>query len=351
MAAAKTLDIYFIDVDHGNAVLLVTPAGESLMFDTGQAGDKYVDRIMKVIRLAGLKQLDYVVVSHYDWDHYATVPALSEKIPIRNFVDHGQNIREVLPPELLERDNGGGLNDPIFRAYVKAREKGNHIVAKPGDTLPVKGVEVRIATSAGNVLLNPLPGAGRPNPACAKTEVRTDDVTEDGQSVSEIVTYGKFRFADFGDLTWNNSYRLFCPNNPIGTVDAYVITHHGISQDLKAEGVWDWGRSSNPPAEVGGLRPRVAFLTAGEDFVGRVGNWESWERTRKSPGLEDIWQVHYCGQAGPPGNAPDNFIANPTVLHGQGHYIKLSANPDGSFAVTNTRNGFTKQYPVRKEVK
>jgi len=169
------------------------------------------------------------------------------------------------------------------------REKGNHIVAQPGTRIELEpDVDLRIVASAGKVLLEPLPGAGGPNPACAATGMRTDDSSEDAQSVSRVMTYGKFRFADFGDLTWNKSYRLFCPNNLVGQVDAYVITHHGISMDLAAAGMWEWGVSSAPPAEVSGLSPRVALLSAGEDFVGRVSNAEALERVRHSPGLEDI---------------------------------------------------------------
>jgi competence protein ComEC len=348
--AAKPLDIYFIDVDHGNAVLIVTPTGKTLMFDTGQPGEKYVNRILAVMQQAGVKQLDYVVISHYDWDHYGTVPALAAKIPIVNYVDHGANVRESQTPEQRARDSGGAPRDPIFQAYTKAREKGNHIVAKPGDRIPIDGIDLQIVAAGGKLLLGPLPGAGAANPACAMTTPRTDDATEDGQSVARLIVYGNFRFADFGDLTWNKSYRLFCPNNLVGSVDAYVITHHGLSMDVAANGVWEWGYSSAPPAEVVGLHPRVAFLLAGEDFVGRVSTWDAWERVRKSPGLEDIWQVHYVGEAGPENNAPEKFIANMSMVDNKAAYIKLSAEADGSFTVVNSRNGYAKRYPARQAV-
>jgi beta-lactamase superfamily II metal-dependent hydrolase len=349
LSAAGTLDIYFIDVDHGNAVLLVTPGGQSMLFDSGQPGDVYVNRILSAMQTAGLKQLDYVVISHYDWDHYGTVPALAEKIPIRNFVDHGRNIREVQTPEARERDSGGRGIDKLFLAYSDARKKGKHIVAKPGDLIPVGEVELRIVASAGNLLMEPLPGAGSTNPACAQTQAHTDDGTEDGQSVARLVTYGKFRFADFGDLTWNRSMRLFCPRSLVGTVDAYVITHHGISMDPLANGVWEWAYSSAPPAEVFALHPRVAFLLAGEDFVGRVSTAEAWQRVRHSPGLEDIWQVHYVGEGGPENNAPEPFIANLSTRNDRAYFLKLSAAADGSFTVTNSRNSHSKRYPARKE--
>ena len=351
LLAAKTLDIYFIDVDHGNAVLLVSPSGESMMFDTGQPGDKYVNRILAAFEKAGLKKLDYVVVSHYDWDHYGTVPALAGKIPILNYVDHGLSIREVQTEEERARDSGGRPNDKPYMDYCKAREKGKHLAVKPGDRIPISGLDVRVLASGGETLLEPLPGAGGSNPGCAATQARVDVAVEDAWSVCKLVTFGKFKFADFGDLTWNKSCRLFCPRNMVGQVDAYVITHHGISMDPHAAGVYEWGVSSAPPAEVLGLHPRVAFLLAGEDLVGRVSLPEAWQRTRKSPGLEDIWQIHYVAQAGKQNNAPEQFIANPSLVNDQAHYIKLSAEPDGSFTVTNTRNAFTKRYAARTEVK
>jgi beta-lactamase superfamily II metal-dependent hydrolase len=352
LPAAGTLDIYLTDCDHGNALLLVTPNGKSLLFDASQPGEVYANRILSVARQAGLKQIDYVVISHYDWDHYGTVPLLAEKLPILNYVDHGRNIREIQTAEQASHDKGGHGIDKLFLAYAAARAKGNHIVAQPGTRIELgPDIDLRIVASGGKVLLEPLPGAGGPNPACAATGMRTDDPSEDGQSVSRVVTYGKFRFADFGDLTWNKSYRLFCPLNMVGHVDAYVVTHHGLDIDLAAAGIWDWSFSSAPPAEVAGLSPRVALLSAGEDFVGRVATGQALERVRKSSGLEDLWQIHYVGEAGPENNSAENFIANMSTVNDQSHYIKLSAQADGSFTVTNSRNGFTKRYSARKEAK
>jgi competence protein ComEC len=345
--AAKTLDIYFIDAEVGNAVLLVTPSGQAMMLDTGQPGQAFVDRALKVIELAGVRQLDYVVISHYHWDHYGTVPGIAGKIPILNFVDHGRNVDIGATPEYRERYGGSGSN-PIFEAYAKAREKGHHIVAKPGTRLPMKDIDVRILTSAGDVLEEPLPGAGAPNPACAQTPIRTDDESEDGQSVSKLITFGKFRYADFGDLTWNKSYRLFCPDNLVGTTDLYLITHHAISQDYKGAGPWEWGRASAPPAESHALHPRAAILSSREDYIGRVATSEAWRDTRSSPGLEDIWQLHYQAQGGKLYNAPEQFIANMSTVDDRANYLKVSVELDGSFTITNSRNGFAKRYAARK---
>jgi beta-lactamase superfamily II metal-dependent hydrolase len=345
---AKTLDFYFIDTELGNAVLVVTPSGQAMMLDTGQPGDEFVDRVMKVIRMAGVKQLDYVIVSHYHWDHFGTIPGIAKQIPILNYVDHGRDVNVNASKEYYER-YGGGPRDKLFEDYAKTRDSGGgkHIVPKPGDHIAMKDIDVQILTCAGHLLLEPLPGAGALNPGCALTSPRTEDTSEDGQSISKLVTFGKFRYVDFGDLTWNKEYRLFCPRNMVGTADVYVITHHGISQDMKAAGMWEWGRASAPPAEIRGIHPRVAVLLSREDYVGRVSTPEAWRDTRSSPGLEDIWQIHYEAQGGKRNNAPDQFIANLSTVDCQAHYIKLSAEMDGSFTMTNSRNGFTKRYPAR----
>ncbi len=161
---AKTLDIYFIDAEVGNAVLVVTPSGQAMMLDTGQPGQEFVDRAMKAIELAGVKQLDYVVISHYHWDHYGTVPGISAKIPILNYVDHGRNLDIGATPEYHERYGGSSGPNPNFEAYAKSREKGHHIVAKPGARLPMKDIEVSILTSAGAVLEEPCQARARQTP-------------------------------------------------------------------------------------------------------------------------------------------------------------------------------------------
>ena len=73
------------------------------------------------------------------------------------------------------------------------------------------------------------------------------------------------------------------------------------------------------------------------------GTTEAWQVVRSSPGLEDIWQLHYAVEAGNENNAPEQFIANPEE-NCRGYSLKLSASADGSFVVTNTRNGFARRY-------
>ena len=145
-----------------------------------------------------------------------------------------------------------------------------------------------------------------------------------------LVTYGKFRLIDLGDLTWNKELELACPNNKIGIVDVYLSTHHGLDQ-------------SNAPAIVQALKPRVAIINNGAT---KGGSPEALQTIRTSPGIEDVWQLHYAQNAGKENNAPESFIVN-VDQESSVSWIKLEAQADGQFTVTNSRNGKTKVYPPR----
>jgi beta-lactamase superfamily II metal-dependent hydrolase len=315
--AARTLQVYFIDVEGGQATLFVSPSGETMVVDTGfpDIGGRDADRIVSAAKLAGVKQIDYLVVTHYHGDHVGGVPQLAARMPIRTFVDHGPSVES------------GPEADQLFSAYQSVRDKGRHLLAKPGDLIPIRGITVQVLTAAGNEISKPLPGAGAPNPLCAGVKRKDNDPSENAQSVGMLITYGKFRMIDLGDLTWNKELGLACPDNKIGTVDVYLSTHHGLSL------------SGTPPL-VHALHPLVAIMNNG---ARKGGEPEAWQTMRTSPGLEDIWQLHYTLEAGKANNAPEPFIAN-LEEHCQGNWIKLSAGPDGQFTVTNGRNGKTKAY-------
>ena len=210
-------------------------------------------------------------------------------------------------------------------------------------TNSVQEPNIQVVSSAGKVLTKPLSGAGRPNSACAVTPPRSTDETEDGQSVGMLITFGKFRYAFLGDLTWNKSRELFCPNNLIGSVDVYETTHHGMSIERETNEV-RWGRSCCSEAEVFGLHPRVAILNSGEKFH-KQGTPRALQVVSRSPGLESFWQMHYVVAAGKENNVREQYIANMSEANCEGHWIKLSAEGSGAFTVTNTRNGFSKKYP------
>lgn len=343
-APTGTLDIYVVDTEGGKAALYVTPSGETVLIDTGNPGARDGDRILEVFRAAGVTKIDHLISTHYHQDHIGGLPALARRIPIAHYVDHGANVEN---PEQVKG----------FRAaYDSILAKAKHTVAKPGDRVTVAGLDWRIVQSAGRSLANPLAGAGTPNgAACARFERKPDSERPDdnSQSVGSVVTFGRFRVLDLGDLLWNNEHDLVCPRNMIGPIDLYMVTHHGLA-------------SSGSPTLVHSVRPRVAVMQNGPTKGGAAATFQT---LRTSPGLMDVWTLHWSYEAGVEHNSPGAFIANVDSVatiasvitsapnaqiapatnpaHSPAHYIKISARPDGSFTVTNSRNGFTKHYARR----
>jgi len=317
LPAAKNLEIYFIDVEGGQATLLVPPGGETLLIDTGWGGFNRRDagRIAAAAKSAGVKRIDYLLITHFHADHVGGVPQLSEKLPIRNFVDHGSSVETGKAAEVL------------FNSYAAYRAKGKHIPVKPGDTIPVKDLDVRVVSAGGETIASPLPGAGKPNPLCADFHKMDADKTENAQSVGIVVQFGEFRLADLGDLTWNKEYDLVCPNNKLGTVDAFVVSHHGTN-------------SSNSPQLVRALAPRAAVM---ENGAKKGGTPEVWQTLHDAPGLQDLWQLHFAVAGGKDHNSADPFIANIDEAC-EGKWLKMTAMKDGTFTIENSRNKYQKTY-------
>ncbi|MDQ1470456.1 MAG: competence protein ComEC [Bryobacterales bacterium] len=320
----RTFDVYDIDVEGGKCVLAVSPSGESLLFDLGWPAfnGRDSDRIVTAAKAAGLKQIDYLVVSHYDLDHMGDVPLLMSKFPIKTLVDHG-------PVET----SGKGA-EQRYQSYSAMFPKVNHLVVKPGDRIPIKGLDVLVITAGGKWIDKPLKGAGKPNPLCATTPVKANrpEDQEDNSSIGLLFTSGNFRMLDLADFEWDYDHKLMCPNNPVGTVDAYQVSIHGQDKGVS-------------PVLAQALHARVALMGNGTRKGGAPATWET---LKTAPGMEDIWQLHYSEAGGKEHNPPDDYIANPqgTPID-EAHWLKLSAQPNGTFTVTNTRNNFTKTYNKR----
>lgn len=320
-AASRTLDIYFIDVEGGQSTLFVSPSGQSLLIDTGWPGNegRDADRIVAAAKQAGVTKIDYLLITHFHVDHAGGVPQLAKRIPIGAYIDHGESV---------ETDPNGAA---LYKAYVDTRAASPHILAKPGDTIPLKGVKVQVRSAAGDEIAQSLPGGGRKNALCGSDARREVDTTENARSVGTLWTFGKFRALDLGDLTWNKEMDLVCPDNKVGTVDLYIVSHHGMNM-------------SGSATSVHAYAPRVAIMDNGAH---KGGTPEAYRAIKSSPGLEDIWQLHYAVAGGGADNAPEKFLANVSEKPDNGYGIKVSARPDGSFTVTNARNGFSKEYPAK----
>ena len=350
---SKTLDIYIVDVEGGNAQLWVTPSGETVLVDTGNAGAAAVrdaDRIMAAAKDAGVERIDHLITTHFHADHVGGLPEVVTRIPVREFIDHGPNVQP------------GAQIDPVMKQYADAYGNATHTVAKTGGKVGIGGgLDWRFVSAGGQVLKTSLAGAGGANPHCAsfkKQEVNPVSGapvgnTEDEQSVASRMTFGTFRVLYLADFTWNQEFELMCPNNRVGAVDLFIASRHGQP-------------SSNSEALVHATGPRVTIVNNGSRKGGQPA---AMSVLLNSPRLEDLWQVHFAMLGGQEYTVPGLFVANveegatvplapqpppargtpaPAPAHnGPAYWIKVSAQTDGTFTVTNSRNGFSKRYAAR----
>jgi beta-lactamase superfamily II metal-dependent hydrolase len=318
--AKNPLKIYFVDVEGGQATLFVTPDKHSLLVDTGWPGNinRDADRIVAAAHDAGIGKIDFVLITHFHDDHVGGAPQLASRILIGTFIDHGVN-----------RETSDSVTQKDWLAYKLLLSSGKyqHITAKPGDVLPVPGIHVQVLSSDGALIQKPLPGAGEPNSACANSPQPPSDNTENPRSLGILVTFGKTRILDLGDLTADKELELMCPVNKIGKVDIYVASHHGSKQ-------------SGSAALVHAIEPHIAIVDNGAK---KGGSPSALDIIKSSHKLSDMWQLHFSEEAGTTHNASPHLIANPSG-HDAANYLKLTVNPDGTYAMYNSRTNQSKSY-------
>ena len=319
------LDIYWIDVEGGAATLIVTPAGETILIDTGNPNRRDPDRIAKTLgEVAGMKQLDHVLITHYHGDHFGGAATLAELVPIVNLWDNGKF---------------DGLTEPPDQLYLKLKCGKRHVIS-PGSKLPLKqpqnskeGHQATLTCIATRkTFLEPPAGTPENKEVCAAAKEKERDGSDNANSVVSVLDFGPFRFYDAGDLTWNQETRLVCPKNLIGNVDVYQVTHHGLD-------------SSNNPLVLKSLEPRVAIMNNGTT-KGCLP--EVFANLKETKSLEALYQVHKnLRPDGATSNAPDEYIANKEEQC-KGHYIKLSVAPDGkTYTVSIPANKHERTYNTR----
>ncbi len=327
LATAQSLKLYFIDVEGGQATLIVTPSGQSMLVDTGWPTDTLRDaeRIAAAAKRAGVGTVDYLVITHYHADHVGGMEQLASRLKFRTVITHGPT---------TESNKGGETMMATFRAAMTA-SGAKEIVVKPGDTIPLKGIDVRVLAS-NRQLIDSSPKGAVPNAACDGVVPRRPDTSDNSASVGMLFTFGGFRFLDLGDLTQDLEFQMACPVNRIGEVDLFLTTHHGSGQ-------------SNAPELVHALKSRVAIMNNG---ARKGGDPPVLKTVRSAPGLEDLWMLHYSVAAGDDGNVAEPLIANlgdvsDPAVKDTGFGINVTVQPNGSFTVVNERNSVSKTYAAR----
>jgi competence protein ComEC len=326
-AQPRTLDVYWIDVEGGAATLIVSPSGESLLVDAGWEVDgRDAKRIFAVAQQAGLRKIDYFVLSHYHADHAGGIPALAKLIPIERCFDRGDFVE---PANQKWRD-----------AYMSVCATRRTIL-NAGDRIPLKGLQVDVVASNGRLLARPI-NRGRQNPLCAAAENKPKEGPENQFMIGTLFTYGKFTFLDLADLDWEKEMELSCPVNKLGEITLWQAGRHGALDGAGA------------PAFLYAIKPQVVVVNNGprKGLGGPSAGSPKpltghYERIAGTPGIEGIWQTH-LSLMDRDHNTTADMIANlADTAECQGHWIKASVGRDGKYTVMNSRNGFSKTYTAR----
>lgn len=319
--------MYWIDVEGGAATLIVTPAGESVLIDTGNPGERDPKRIIKAAREAGLKQIDHLITTHFHVDHFGGAAEVAKELPILNVYDSG--IPEINPDNPADNSRWPDSIKPYREMKV-----GKRLVVGPGHGIPLKqtgsGPNLQLICLAAKqqMIKSTRPG---PGDDCEKLTQKAPDTSDNANSLVFHLMYGSFDMFDGGDLTWNLEGKLVCPVNVVRSVDVYDVNHHGLDV-------------SNNPILVNALAPTVAIMSNGTT---KGCNPQTFKTLKSVPSIKAIYQTHRNLRTDTENNTENERIAN-LEKDCQANPIKVSVAPDGkNYTVSIPATGHSATFSCR----
>ncbi len=307
VADAQTLSIYHIDVDQASATLFVSPAGRTLLVDSGRNGQG--SRVRAALDAAAVNRIDHLVTTHYHEDHYGGIDEVVDAgTPVGLAYDRGD--KAFLPRAKLR----GGT----YRGYDRTvGHRATHLTR--GMTISLDPLVTVTCTNAGGVVLG-------------ESDPPQHGADENDMSIGLLVVFGGFRYWIGGD-TEEPTERKLAARDVVREVDVYVADHHGADNGSSADFLAD-------------LNPTVVIISNGNNRQFRHPRKSTLERLRTIARAPAIFQLNkYLGTGDDGGNVEDEFIADLEATDGDGTIV-LTVTP-GTSSYTVTYRGRVATVPIR----
>jgi competence protein ComEC len=287
----------------------VTPAGESILIDSGNPGDRDAGRIAEAARLMGVTEINHYITTHWHSDHVGGIGPLSKLIPVR--ATYGHRLPDPLPDD---------INADLVAAWKAVSSTPTFLAA--GDSISLRGKRgtptPKLRVLAANGLVEGEKDGAPLTFVCDKGhQAKPDDPSDNARSLVLHLNFGDFDLLAGGDLTWNIEHKLVCPRRVVPKVDVYLVNHHG-------------GDTSNNPLLVEALAPEVAVVNNGPRKGGDPGTLAHLITLLRDVG---VFQLHRNVQPGAV-NTEGGRIANADEAC-KGQPITLQVEPSsGQFTVS-----------------